>query len=110
MADEKSIVKMNKMIQFILCLKAHGSCNQLQNNRNNYEFNYDLHNLSLIPVTISSGLLRWKLEIHMVVKNTPYPFILSPTVPYHYLFWVGEGEEASTPACFPLIILKCLKL
>ena len=72
-----------------------------KNNHTNYEFNYNLHNLSLIRVMISSGLLRWKLEMHMVIKNTLYPSILSPTIPYPYLFCVGEGEEASTSACFP---------
>ena len=39
--------------------------------------------------------------MHMVIKNTLYPSILSPTIPYPYLFCVGEGEEASTSACFP---------
>ena len=37
----------------------------------------------------------------MVVKNTPYLFILSPVIPYPYLFLVWEGEEVNTPACFP---------
>ena len=27
------------MGKFILCLKAHGSCNQVQNDHKNYEFN-----------------------------------------------------------------------
>ena len=51
-------------------------------------------------LTISSGLLRWKLEMHMTDKNTLYLFILSPIIPYPYLFWVGEGG-ANTPICFP---------
>ena len=38
--------------------------------------------------------------MHMVIKNTLYPSILSPIIPYPYLFCVGEGEEASTSACF----------
>ena len=38
--------------------------------------------------------------MHMVVKNTQYIFILSPIIPYPYLFWVGEGEEANTPHVF----------
>ena len=40
----------------------------------------------------------------MADKSTPYTlylFILSPIIPYPYLFWVGEGEEANTLACFP---------
>ena len=36
----------------------------------------------------------------MADKNTPL-FILSPIIPYRYLFWVEEGEEANTLACFP---------
>ena len=39
--------------------------------------------------------------MHMAVKNTPYLFILSPIIPYPYLFWVGEGEEANTPHVIP---------
>ena len=77
-------------------LKAHGSCNQVQNNHTDHEFNYDLHNLSLIRVTISRGLPRWKLEMHMADKNTPYTlylFILSPIITYPYLFWVGRGKK-----------------
>ena len=31
--------------KYVLCLKASGSCNQSENNRINYEFNSDLHNL-----------------------------------------------------------------
>ena len=88
------------MGKFIRCLKAHGWCNQVQNNHTNYEFNYDVHYLSLIRVTISRRLLRWKLEMYMEDKNTPYTlylFILSPIIPYLYLFLV----EANTVACFP---------
>ena len=32
------------MGKYVLCLKAGGSCSQLQNNRIEYEFNQDLHN------------------------------------------------------------------
>ena len=39
------------------------------NNHTNYEFNYDLHNVSLIRIMISHGLLRWKLEMHMAVED-----------------------------------------
>ena len=39
-------------------LKARASSNQLQNNRINYQFNQDFHNLSLKRGTISRGLLR----------------------------------------------------
>ena len=68
--------------KFILCLIiAHGSCNQVQNNHTNYEFNLDLCNLSLIRVTISREVLKWELEMHMAVKNTQYLFILSPIIP-----------------------------
>ena len=52
-------------------------------------------------VKISCGLLRWKLEMHMTVKNTLYLFILSPIIPYRYLFWVGKGRGGNNPACFP---------
>ena len=38
---------------------------------------------------ISHEVLKWKLEMHIAVKNT------------QYLFWVGEGEEANTPHTFP---------
>ena len=44
----------------ILCLKAHGSCNQVQNNHTNYEFNYDL----IYHLSESCELLRWKLKKH----------------------------------------------
>ena len=53
----------------VLYLKALGSCNQLQNNRNNNEFNLDLHTLMLMRGTISRGLLRWKLEMHMTFED-----------------------------------------
>ena len=75
--------------KFIFCLKAHGSCNQVQNNHTNYEFIQDLHNFSLIRVMISHEVLKWKLEMQIAVKNT------------QYLFWVGEGKEANTPHIFP---------
>ena len=53
----------------VLCLKAHDSCNQLQNSCINYEFNKDLHNLSLTWGTIARELLRWKLEMHAAFVN-----------------------------------------
>ena len=61
-----------------------------------------MHNLSLIRVMISHEVLKWKLEMHMAVKNTQCHFILSPIIhaPYPYLFSVGEGEEANTPHAF----------
>ena len=51
----------------MIFLKARVECNQLQNNHDNYEFN--LHNLSLMRGTISHRLLRWKLEMHMTFEN-----------------------------------------
>ena len=45
------------------------SCNQLQNNRINYQSNQDLHNLSLKRGTISRGLLRWELQMHTTFEN-----------------------------------------
>ena len=39
--------------------------------------------------------------MHMMVKNTLYLFILSPIIPYPYLFWVEGLGGANTPACFP---------
>ena len=92
--------------KFILCLKAHGSCNQVQNNYTGNEFNYDLHILSLIRVTISHGLLRWKLEMHMVDKNTSYTlylFILSSIIKYLipiYSGW-GRGKKQILSHVFP---------
>ena len=53
----------------VLCLKARGMCNQLENNRINYEFNNDLHDLLLMRGMISRGLLRLKLEMHMTFEN-----------------------------------------
>ena len=47
-----------RMGNCFLCLKGCGSCNQLQNNRLNYKFSSDLHNLSLTRDTVSRGLLR----------------------------------------------------
>ena len=44
-------------------LKTSG--NQSQNNSINYQFNSDLHDSLLSVGTISPGLLRWKIEIHM---------------------------------------------
>ena len=44
---------------------------------------------SYIRVMISHEVLKWKLEMHIEVKNT------------QYLFWVEEGEEANTPHIFP---------
>ena len=35
--------------KYVLCLKVSSSCNQSQNNRNNFEFNQDLHNSLLMP-------------------------------------------------------------
>ena len=42
--------------------------------------------------------------MHMTVKNTLYLFILSPIIPYPYLFWMGEGGgswEQILPQVFP---------
>ena len=45
-------------------------------------------------VMISCGLLRWKLEMHMTVKNTLYLFILSPIIPYPLsILDVGGWEQ-----------------
>ena len=38
---------------------------------------------------ISHEVLKWKLEMYIVVNNT------------QYLFWVGEGEETNMPHIFP---------
>ena len=47
----------------------HMQCNQLKNNRIDYEFKQNLHNLSLMRGMISRGLLKWKLEMHMTFEN-----------------------------------------
>ena len=53
----------------VLCLEAHGTCNQLQDNCINYEFNYDFDILSLMQGSISRGLLSWKQEMHLTLEN-----------------------------------------
>ena len=61
--------------------KARGSSNQLQNNHINYEFNKNLHNLSLMRDTISRGLLMCKLEMHMTFENRLYKLVKNITYP-----------------------------
>ena len=41
--------------------------------------------------------------MHMMVKNTLYLFILSPIIPYTYLFWIGKGGGGGQifPHVFP---------
>ena len=42
--------------------------------------------------------------MYMADKNTPYTlylFILSPIIPYPYLFWVGEGKKQIPLHVFP---------
>ena len=51
----------------VLCLKDRASCNQFQNNLINYQFNQDLHNLSLKRGTISRGLLR--IDYNFIEEN-----------------------------------------
>ena len=48
----------------VVCLKARASCNQLQNNRINYQFNQDLHNLSL-----KHGTRRLRIKNNSIEEN-----------------------------------------
>ena len=48
---------------------------------------------------ISHEALKWKLEMHMAVKNIQYFFILNPNTLSLSILGVG-GEEANTSTCF----------
>ena len=54
-------------------------------------------------------VLKWKLEMHMAVKNIQYLFILNPNTLSLSILGVGGGRSKYLHM-FYLTILKCLKL